>query len=147
MLLSDILNHKGHAVLTIEPTATLAEVVRTLVEHNCGSLIVCATSGDGLRSRMVGIITERDILRACANEKSTLERTHVEDVMSKNPVTGRPSDSVEETMGVMTDRRIRHLPVLDGGKLAGLVSIGDLVKAQHDAMTMENHYLKSYLHG
>jgi CBS domain-containing protein len=147
MLLSDILNHKGHAVLTIEPTATLAEVVRTLVEHNCGSLIVCATSGDGLRSRMVGIITERDILRACANEKSTLQRTQVEDVMSKNPVTGRPTDSVEETMGVMTDRRIRHLPVLDGGKLAGLVSIGDLVKAQHDAMTMENHYLKSYLHG
>jgi len=147
MLLSDILNHKGHAVLTIEPTATLAEVIRTLVEHNCGSLIVCATSGDGLRSRMVGIITERDILRACANEKSTLERTLVEDVMSKNPVTGRPTDSVEETMGVMTDRRIRHLPVLDNGKLAGIVSIGDLVKAQHDAMTMENHYLKSYLHG
>lgn len=147
MLLSDILNHKGHAVLTIEPTATLAEVVRTLVEHNCGSLIVCATSGDGLRSRMVGIITERDILRACANEKTTLERTRVEDVMSKNPVTGRLIDSVEETMGVMTERRIRHLPVLDNGKLAGIVSIGDLVKAQHDAMTMENHYLKSYLHG
>lgn len=147
MTLLDILNHKGHAVLSIEPTATLAEVVRTLVEHNCGSLIVCATSGDGLRSRMVGIITERDILRACAAGKAPLERQHVQDVMSSNPVTGRPNDSVEDTMGVMTDRRIRHLPVLDGGMLAGIISIGDLVKAQHDAMTMENHYLKSYLHG
>ena len=147
MTLSDILNHKGHQVLTIEPTATLAAVVQTLVEHNCGSLIVCATSGDGLRSRMVGIITERDILRACANHKNSLDRLYVEDVMSKNPVTGRPGDSVEDTMGVMTDRRIRHLPVLEGGMLAGIVSIGDVVKAQHDAMTMENHYLKSYLHG
>jgi CBS domain-containing protein len=96
---------------------------------------------------MVGIITERDILRACAAGKAPLERQHVQDVMSSNPVVGRPNDSVEDTMGVMTDRRIRHLPVLDGGMLAGLVSIGDLVKAQHDAMTMENHYLKSYLHG
>lgn len=147
MTLSDILNHKGHAVLTIEPSATLAEVVHTLVEHNCGSLIVCSTSGDGLRSRMVGIITERDILRACANDKTPLSRMRVEDVMSKNPIIGHPNDSVEDTMGVMTDRRIRHLPVLDGGLLAGIVSIGDVVKAQHDAMTMENHYLKSYLHG
>ncbi len=147
MTLSDILNHKGHAVLTIEPTATLAEVVRTLVEHNCGSLIVCATSGDGLRSRMVGIITERDILRACASGQASLDHQHVQDVMTANPVTGRPTDSVEDTMGVMTERRIRHLPVLDSGMLSGIISIGDLVKAQHDAMTMENHYLKSYLHG
>jgi CBS domain-containing protein len=66
--------------------------------------------------------------------------------MTADVVIGSPSDSVEDTMGLMTDRRIRHLPVIEDDQLLGLVSIGDIVKAQHDRLTMENHYLKSYLH-
>jgi CBS domain-containing protein len=96
---------------------------------------------------MLGIITERDILRACAARRGPLESTRVSDVMTTNVVTGSPCDSVEDTMGLMTEHRIRHLPVLENDKLVGIVSIGDIVKAQHDALTMENHYLKSYLHG
>ena len=65
--------------------------------------------------------------------------------MSSNLVTGTPDDSVEEIMGLMTDRRIRHLPVIDDGQLAGLISIGDVVKAQHQRLSVENHYLKSYI--
>ncbi len=139
MNLREILNVKGTAVHTISPSATLAQVVDFLVDHNCGSLVVCA--GDD----MVGIITERDILRACSDRKTALEERTVEDVMSTDLVTATPSDEVESVMGLMTENRIRHMPVLEDDKLAGLISIGDVVKAQHDLLTLENHMLKSYL--
>jgi CBS domain-containing protein len=67
--------------------------------------------------------------------------------MTRNVVTGTPTDTVEDTMGLLTDRRVRHLPILDNDRLVGIISIGDVVKAQHDALTMENHYLKSYIQG
>jgi CBS domain-containing protein len=143
MKLADILAHKGSKVHSIGPVASLAEVVQVLNRHNIGSLMVCPEDDC---KRMLGIITERDILRACAARRP-LETTEVSDVMTHDVVTGSPCDSVEDTMGVMTDNRIRHLPVLDNDELVGIVSIGDIVKAQHDALTMENHYLKSYLHG
>ena len=143
MKLADILAHKGYKVHSIGPTATLAEVVQVLVRHNIGSLMVCA---DEDCKRMLGIITERDILRASAARRP-LDKTEVSRVMSTDVVTGSPCDSVEEIMGVMTENRIRHLPVLENDELIGIVSIGDIVKAQYDALTMENHYLKSYLHG
>ena len=95
---------------------------------------------------MVGIITERDILRACASHRGSLSDLRVAECMTVNVVTGSPHDSIEDAMGLMTNRRIRHLPVIDDGELIGLVSIGDIVKTQHDRLTMENHYLKNYLH-
>ncbi|HJS08702.1 MAG TPA: CBS domain-containing protein [Pirellulales bacterium] len=144
MKLADILAHKGYKVHSIRPSAMLAEVVQVLVRHNIGSLMVCENEDC---KRMLGIITERDILRACAARRGPLETTRVSEVMTTNVVTGSPCDSVEDTMGLMTEHRIRHLPVLENDELVGIVSIGDIVKAQHDALTMENHYLKSYLHG
>ncbi len=139
MNIREILEAKGSDVYSIEPSATLEEVVDRLVENNCGSLVVCEDE------QLVGIITERDILRACAARKGTLEQLRVEDVMSVDLITGTPDDGVEDIMGLMTKNRIRHLPVLDDGRLAGMISIGDVVKAQHDRLTMENHYLKSYI--
>ena len=144
MKLADILAHKGYKVHSIRPSASLAEVVQVLVRHNIGSLMVC---DDEDCKRMRGIITERDILRACAARRAPLETLQVADTMTSDVVTAAPHDSVEDIMGLMTDHRIRHLPVLEHGELVGIVSIGDIVKAQHDALTMENHYLKSYLHG
>jgi CBS domain-containing protein len=144
MKLADILAHKGYKVHSIRPSATLAEVVQVLVRHNIGSLMVCEEEDC---KRVLGIITERDILRACAARRGPLESMRVAEVMTTNIVTGSPCDSVEDTMGLMTEHRIRHLPVLENDELVGIVSIGDIVKAQHDALTMENHYLKSYLHG
>jgi CBS domain-containing protein len=143
MKLADILAHKGYQVHSIGPTASLAEVVQVLNRHNIGSLMVCLENDC---KRMLGIITERDILRACAARRQ-LETTAVGDAMTADVVTGSPCDSVEDIMGVMTENRIRHLPVLENDDLVGIVSIGDIVKAQHHALTMENHYLKSYLHG
>jgi CBS domain-containing protein len=144
MTLRDILNSKGSLVHSIDVQASLDEVVQTLVRHNCGSLIV--RDARDTSGRMVGIITERDILRACAAHRDALVTRKVADAMTANLVVGSPADSVEDTMGLMTHKRIRHLPVVEGGELVGMVSIGDIVKLQHDQLSMENHYLKSYLH-
>ncbi len=146
MLLQEILRHKGSVIHSIHPDATLDDVVQTLVRHNCGSLIVSITAGDP-STPMLGIITERDILRACAGRVAPLDQLRVREVMTENIAVGAPSDSVEDTMGTMTHRRIRHLPVIENGRLVGIVSIGDIVKAQHDHLTMENHYLKTYIQG
>ena len=144
MNLQDILPQKRSTVYTIRPDATLDDVVQTLVHYNCGSLVV--REGDAA-SPMLGIITERDILKACAAERNSLDRIHVRETMTEHVAIGTPGDSVEDTMGTMTNRRIRHLPVIENGKLVGVISIGDIVKAQHDHLTLENHYLKTYIHG
>jgi CBS domain-containing protein len=135
-----ILKHKGQSVLSIHPRATLAEVVQRLVDHNCGSLLVL----DG--ETLVGIITERDILRTCASDTRALGAIQVHEKMSRNLVTARSDDELNDIMGLLTDRRVRHLPILEEGSLRGIISIGDVVKAQHDELSMENHYLKNYLH-
>jgi CBS domain-containing protein len=148
MTLSEILHSKGHDVHTIAPDATLNDVVKSLVSHRCGSLVVCRKADCDGRSRvsMLGIITERDILKAIAAHGISCLDLKVADVMTTDVTLGSPADSVEDTMGLMTNLRIRHLPVVQRGELLGLVSIGDVVKMQHDQLTMENHYLKSYLH-
>jgi CBS domain-containing protein len=144
MTLQEILRVKGSRVHGIRLDATLDGVVQTLIEHNCGSLVVSDREGAGLGT-VAGIITERDILRACAARRGPLDSLSVADFMTRDMITGTPQDSVEETMGLMTDRRIRHLPILDRGELVGIISIGDVVKALHDQAALENHYLKSYI--
>jgi CBS domain-containing protein len=139
MTLQQILHAKGRQVFSISPDKTLQDVVDMLVDRNCGSLLVC----DG--PRMVGIITERDILRACAEQNEPLSSIPVEVRMTRNVVTCSPDEDVETVMGLMTEHRVRHMPLVDSDKLVGLISIGDIVKAQHDHLCLENHYLKSYI--
>ncbi len=142
MLLRDILETKGKHIYTISPDESLQDVVTKLVRWNCGSLLVVDANRP---EHMLGIITERDILRACAAGKFPLSDHRVREAMTATPLAASPYQTVEDAMGVMTTRRIRHLPLVEEGKLVGIVSIGDVVKAQHDALTMENHYLKSYI--
>jgi len=144
MTLRDILHVKGNAVYTIGASATLEDVVQRLVEHNCGSLVV-VESADASRPRVVGIITERDILRACAAGQGPLAQLSVAETMTKDLIAGNLDDSIEQVMDVMTERRVRHLPVMAEGQLLGLVSIGDVVKARQRQTEFENHYLKSYI--
>jgi CBS domain-containing protein len=141
MLVREILGDKGHSIFSCGPDDSLADVVDLLIGHNCGSLVV-SENGE-----MVGIVTERDILRACALTRQSLEHLSVRDRMTRCPVTATPDDEIADTMGAMTEHRIRHLPVIDGGRLVGVVSIGDVVKAQHNELCRENHYLKSYILG
>jgi CBS domain-containing protein len=146
MRLQEILRIKGSGVHTIDPRATLDDVAQTLVARKCGALVVCEPSdGGGRPGAMVGIISERDILRSIAARRGPLDRLLVTDAMTRDVITGSPADSIEDTMGLMTDRRIRHLPIIENGELAGMISIGDVVKAHHDQVALENHYLKSYI--
>jgi CBS domain-containing protein len=139
MLVSDILSDKGKLVHTCAPDDSLADVVDLLVGHNIGSLVVME------EGEMVGIITERDILRASAATRGPLEFLIVRERMTRCPVVASLQHDVSDVMCVMTERRIRHLPVVEGGRLIGIISIGDTVKAQHDELCRENHYLKSYI--
>ena len=139
MRIREILEAKGNSVHCISAESSLAEVVDQLVQCNCGSLVV---SDDG---EMKGIITERDILRVTAARANSLAELKVTDHMSSPVITGTPQDEVPVIMGVMTSHRIRHLPIVEQGQLAGMISIGDVVKAQHDQLSVENHYLKSYI--
>jgi CBS domain-containing protein len=141
MRLLEILNAKGHDVFSTTPETTVQDVVNHLVEHNCGSLVVL--EGE----KLVGIVTERDVLRACAKDPTGFLSASVAECMTAELQTGTPQDKVDDVMGVMTRQRIRHLPVLDESALVGVISIGDLVKAQHDQLSVENHHLKSYIHG
>ncbi len=139
MFVRDILQTKSLTVHACDPNDTLADVVDLLVGHNIGSLVVLD------EGEMVGIITERDILRASAVTRGPLEFVRVHERMTRCPVVASPDEDVGNTMGVMTERRIRHLPVVENGRLVGIISIGDIVKAQHAELSRENHYLKSYI--
>lgn len=139
MRLREILQNKGSEVFSIAPSASLQDVANVLVQHNCGSLVVLENG------QLCGIITERDILRAAAASHQPLASFAVRDHMTAKLVTGSLDEDLAEVMGQMTHHRIRHLPVLEDGRLVGIISIGDVVKAQHDRLSMENHYLKNYI--
>jgi len=146
MKIGDILTVKGAFVHTISPDATLQEVVNKLIDSRIGALVVCRRDAAG-NEELAGIITDRDILYASATGRRPLDEVKVADVMTVTLITATPDDEVEQVMGLMTNRRIRHLPVLVGGRLAGIISIGDVVKAQHDRLAMENRFMKDYIAG
>jgi len=140
MMLREILQSKGSDIFSVSADGKLREVVRTLCDRRCGALVVI--EGE----RMVGVISERDILRTIDQTDQSLDEIPIRDRMTKDVITGSPEDSVRHAMGVMTEHRIRHLPVLDGEKLIGMISIGDLVKAEHHQLSVENHQLMNYIH-
>lgn len=136
---ADILEGKSGEVIRIGAGATVFDAVKAMVAANVGALLV--TEGE----EIVGIFTERDYLRRIAVEGRRSRDTLVSDVMSAPVICVTPETGVEESMALMTDRRIRHAPVTDGGKLVGMVSIGDLVKFQTRQQSFEIKYLKDYI--
>ncbi len=143
MKIEDILRHKGHDVVTVNGDETVIGAVRVLVEHDIGALVV--VDGD----RAVGIFTERDILRLTARSTSTseLESIRVGDAMTTDLITAKPDDALAFTMDVMTERKVRHLPIMDEGRLGGIVSIGDLLNACRVEAEQENTHLRQYIQG
>ena len=142
MKVKDILSKKSSQVWTIKAQATIHDVLGSLVTHTIGALIVTDDTG-----RIAGMISERDIIRECHTNGRQIDRTLVEKIMHRNPIIGSPEDEVDYIMGIMTKNRIRHVPIVAGGKLEGIISIGDIVKAQLTHSEYENHYLKDYLFG
>lgn len=138
-----ILDKKGSTrVITIDPDRTIEEAIQQLVEHNIGALVVVGPGGEA-----VGIITERDILRVCSQGPERLTSRRVAEVMTEDLIVGEPDDSIDYVMGIMTNNRIRHLPIVGQGGLSGMVSIGDVVKVHLQETEYENRHLKQYIRG
>lgn len=142
MKVRDVLHTKGRQVHTVSPDASIQDVVHALMAHRIGALLVMDEHGITR-----GIVTERDVLRECAGGADRLHTIPVRSAMTADLVVGLLEDDVDETLGTMTRHRIRHLPIMDGGRVAGLVSIGDLVKSCLDEAASENGFLREYIHG
>lgn len=139
----EILRQKGTDVVTVGPDATVQDAMGVLVEHNIGAVVV--TDADAVR----GILTERDILRLGANGSGRLGTMRVAQAMTpqEDLVIAVPNDDIGYCMQVMTENRIRHLPIMEEGELRGIVSIGDVVNATRDHAEWENRYLRDYIRG
>lgn len=141
MRIADILKAKADAtVITVTPDAGVRELLALLAEHNVGALIVSA-DGDALD----GIVSERDVVRSLHNDGTVVNKA-VRDIMTELVETAEPSTSLDDLMEVMTRRRIRHVPVVEDGRLVGIVSIGDAVKHKMGQLEFERDQLDSYVH-
>ncbi|MGE0259995.1 MAG: CBS domain-containing protein [Alphaproteobacteria bacterium] len=142
MNVETILRNKGDWVATIRPDATIAEAVKSLNRERIGALVVSA-SGDSVD----GVLSERDIVAAFAEHGADLLSRRVDEVMTGSVLTCDPADTVRELMEEMTNRRVRHFPVIKNGRLCGIVSIGDLVKNRLDEVEFETNSLRSFIAG
>jgi CBS domain-containing protein len=137
MQISDLLRHKGSEVVSILPSETLAAAAKKLTEHRIGALVVRDRLG-----RIVGMISERDLVNAMTQHGPNALTTPVSEAMTPDVITCRPSDTVRDIMALITVKRIRHLPVCDGDRLLGIVSIGDVLKSRLSEKESELNMLR-----
>ena len=137
----EILNHKGSAVWTVAPDATVFEAIKMMADKNVGALLVTKDS------RLVGIISERDYTRKVALRGKSSKETPVREILSGRVIYVTQEHTIEECLRLMTEHHIRHLPVLEGEKIAGLISIGDLVNWIITTQSSTIHQLQTYITG
>jgi CBS domain-containing protein len=137
----DILRYKGHSVHSVRPDDTVLSALGVMAEHDIGAVLVVEGA------ELLGILTERDYARKVALMGRASRDSPVRAIMTANVVVIPPNRTVEECMALMTERRCRHLPVVDNGRVIGLVSIGDLVKATIDEQEFTINQLKNYIAG
>lgn len=141
MIIADILKTKGSVVFTINQSCTIGEAIADLNAHNIGALVVIDTD-----NRVVGILSERDIIRQMEGQGvSSVMTQPIAKCMTSRPFTCSPQDSLDELMQTMTEKRVRHMPVIDDGQLVGLVSIGDAVKRKIEITEEEAAALRQYI--
>lgn len=140
MILANILRQKGGDVISVAETATLREAAVKLDELKVGAMVILGEAGS-----VIGVFSERDLARAIARKGAEAMTMSVADCMTRKVVTAHPMDTIDQAMNAMTDRRIRHLPVVDGGELLGVVSIGDLVKMRIAEADAEVNAIRSYI--
>ncbi|HUF11871.1 MAG TPA: CBS domain-containing protein [Longimicrobiales bacterium] len=141
MRIREIIQGKGGSVVTVHPDRTVLEAMQVLVEHGIGAVVV--TRGD----EIAGIMSERDVLRLGAASPAALETTRVADAMTRDLIVGVPDDDLQYAMEIMTKNRIRHLPIVENDRLAGMLSIGDVVNALRSHVESENRHLRGYIQG
>ncbi|WP_306367343.1 CBS domain-containing protein [Nocardiopsis sp. CC223A] len=141
MLIAAILRTKGPDVVRVPPDATVALLLTELARHNIGAVVVA--DGD----RLLGIASERDVVRGLERHGADLLAAPVSSIMTADVVTCTPRDTVEEIGETMTHRRFRHVPVVEDGRLAGIVSIGDVVKSRVRGLEYDRAQLEAYIHG
>ena len=141
MKIEDILRTKGSDVVTISEGETMLEAARKLVDHNIGGLVI--VEGE----RLTGILTERDLLRLTAMYAGELGAILVGTVMTTAVITAKPGAELTEVMTLMSENKIRRLPVMDGDRLAGIITIGDVVNALHEMAQEEKVKLRQYIQG
>jgi len=139
MRIADILRSKGPAVATVTETTTVAALLTELEVRNIGAMVVIGPGG------VVGIVSERDVVRKLHEHGPELLGRSVGDIMSVDVVTCRPEDPIDDLAALMTNNRVRHVPVLDNGQLAGIVSIGDVVKIRMEELQSESQQLHAYI--
>ena len=140
MTLQSLINNKKADPIYIDSSAKVRDAVVSMCENKVGSLLIQSDKG-----KLKGIVTERDILRFCSTRSCDLETAEVREIMTRDPITAPPDCSNEEAMTLMTERRFRHLPIVEDGKTLGMVSIGDLVKSRLEDVTVEVKYLRDYI--
>jgi len=142
MAVSHILGVKGRNVFTVRPTDTVETVAKMLGEKRIGAVVVTDDMG-----KIAGIVSERDVVRHLATDGAGILKLLVSKIMTSNVHTCQEGDREQELMALMTERRIRHLPVVNAGKLAGMISIGDVVKFRIEAIEREAADMKAYIAG
>lgn len=140
MTVSHILKAKGRDVITASPTSTVSDVARILSERRIGAVVITGASG-----RIEGIVSERDVVRQIGKDGAAALALPVSAIMTRNVRTAGGDDSESELMALMTEHRIRHLPVVHEGKLSGMISIGDVVKHRIEAIEREAEEMKAYI--
>jgi len=142
MRIQDVLRHKGSAVATVPPETSVLELLAALSQHGVGALVV---SADG--RQVDGIVSERDVVRRLHDSGADLLTRPVSSIMTESVHTCAPEDLIDDLMRAMTERRIRHIPVVVDGTLRGIVSIGDIVKFRIDELETERRQLENYISG
>lgn len=140
MILSEVLRGKGHDIVKINASACVADAAAALMENRIGSLLVADDSDN-----IVGILSERDIVGGMEPHGADLHDVPVSDLMTVELIKCAPGDTVLEAMALMTDRRVRHLPVYDGNELLGVISVGDLVKCRISEVQAEAEAMRQYI--
>jgi CBS domain-containing protein len=140
MILEQILREKGGNVYSVAESASLKEAAELLDTRKVGAMVILNEAGG-----LIGVLSERDIVRAVARSGAGALKHPVSELMTRQVVTARPKDTIESAMDLMTDRRIRHLPVVESGRLIGIVSIGDLVKWRIAEAAAEVAAIRSYI--
>ncbi|WP_367130823.1 CBS domain-containing protein [Saccharothrix sp. HUAS TT1] len=139
MRIADVLRNKGSDVATVESGTTVADLVAALAEHNVGAMVVLGSEG------IAGIVSERDVVRGLHERGGGLLGAPVSEIMTSEVSTCTPRDSVDGLTVLMTEQRIRHVPVVDGDRLVGIVSIGDVVKSRISQLQEDHDQLTAYI--